>query len=216
MSVWPKRTIDWVLRRGAISALALLTVLTPVHAQDLRKSALAAAEWAVSARNPQALADSIGLLLDSGYSTDPDDPFSVSVWLEELRGMDSGQALAEELEARQARGQLDGARRTVVRLAPGETMALPMTMVAREPALIEARLWRGSDEADVDLQVLGPDGATIAEDAGPDTGIVGYGVFVEFRPDTCLAIMVELTNRGTGEGRLAVLAPLSLRDTCEE
>ena len=216
MSIWPRKAIEWVLWRGALSALAVLTALPPVHAQDLRKSALAAADWAVSVRNPQALADSIGLLLNSGYSAEPDDPFSVATMLDELRSMKGGAELAASLEAEQARGQLDGARRTVVRLGPGETTAVPMTMVARENALIEARLWRDADGADIDIQVRGPDGELIAEDTGPETGIVGYGVFVEFRPETCLAISLELTNKGTKAGRLAILAPLSLRDTCEE
>ncbi len=216
MNVWPRKAIDLMLRSGILSVVVLTTALSSALAQDLRKSARASADWAISTKNPDALADSIGMLLDSGYSIEADDPFSVSGFLAELRAMDGGAVLADQIEADRSRGQLDGSKRKVVTLGAGETHVEPMTMVAREPALIEARLWRGFEDADIDIEVLGPEGAPIAQDVGPETGITGIGAFVEFRPETCLAITLEITNRSNTEARLAILAPLSLRDICEE
>lgn len=208
--------MDEALRCGALCVFILSSAISPVNAEDLRKSARVSAGWAISTANHQALADSIGILLDSGYSIHPDDPFSVANLLTELRAMDGGAVLADEIETERARGQLDGAKRKVVTLSAGETHVEHMTMVSRESALIEARLFRGSEGADIDIEVLGSDGSDIAKDLGPETGIPGIGVFVEFWPESCLPISLEITNRGTREGRLAILAPLSLRDTCEE
>lgn len=216
MSVWQTKAIELVLRNSLFVAFGLVSMAGPVLAEDIHKSARTAADWAMSEENPLALADSIKLLLESGSALDPDDPFSVADLLDGLREMEGGASLAEELENSASRGQLDGARRTVVTLEPGETHIQPMTMVARESAFIEARLWRDSEGADIDMRVLGPSGETIADDGGPDSGIPGVGTFVEFWPETCVAITLEIVNRGDRSGRFAIRAPLSLRDTCEE
>ncbi|MCV6592368.1 MAG: hypothetical protein OIF48_05405 [Silicimonas sp.] len=200
----------------ALFLICLLAGQGPGAAEDIRSGAARAAEWALEQENAPALADAITLLLDSGAALDPDDPFSVADLVTSLRRLDGGVALAKTLEARQSRGQFDGAPRQTLTLAAGESREIPMTMVPGEAALIEARLWRGAGGADIDLILRDDEGRVIAEDTGPETGVEGYGVFVEFFPETCLDLTVTLENRGADPARIAVLAPLSLRDSCEE
>ena len=145
MTDWQIRTVEKLRRYGAVFAFSLLAIAMPADAADLRKSARVAAEWAISEQNAGALADSIEILLDHGAALAEDDPFSVSNLMDSLRAIPGGAALAADIEARRSRGQLDGSPRIDLILEPGEIHELPMTMVAREAAFIEARLWRGSD-----------------------------------------------------------------------
>lgn len=129
--------------------------------------------------------------------------------------MEGGAALAEALESRGSRGQFEGAPRIDFMLEPGETRSIEMTMVAGEDAFVEALVFQDFDGADIDLTVTGPDGQVLASETGEDTGIPGFGTFVQFWPEVCLDVIVAVENNGSAAGKVTVLAPMSFRDRCE-
>lgn len=203
--------------------IAVLTVLSlmflgqggSAEAADLRKSALVVAEWAVEANEPQALASSLAVLLEEGGTLDQDDPFSVLPLADALRDMPGGADLLGTVLETGSRGQLGGAARLDLLLAPGETHETDVFLVGSEVTWIEARLWRGSGGADIDVELVGSDGTSIAADISPQTGIEGIAALVDVWIDSCVNATLRITNAGGSQGRVALFVPQSPHQDCE-
>lgn len=133
--------------------------------------------------------------------------------LDALRAMPGGTEAAADIGRDQSRGVISGVSRLDVTLAPGETETVLMTMAGGELAVIEARLKRGSLGADLDLIVEGDQGLRL-EDAGPQSGTVDIGTYLEFRPERCIELTVHLVNRGTQSASAVLLAPASSLVSC--
>lgn len=189
--------------------------MSKAQANAKRLAALAAVEMSIEAKNGQALAESIMLLLEAGHSLEVDDPFTVQPLMVALRGLPEGKDLADGLSNFVARGQIGGAPRVDLVIAAGEAHSQTIRLMSQEPAFVEIRLRKGSDLADIDLQILGPDQKLIVADEGPETGRVGYGNLVEFWPEACVEVTVDITNRGDGDADLVLLIPQSLHTTCD-
>ena len=198
-------------RCGAALFLCALAVPT---AADTLADIETAARWAVEAGNAAALADVIARGRALGGSFAADDPYSLMGFLNALEGLDGGAALAADLRATASRGQLGGAPRQDFTLAAGEERALSVLLVPHERAFVEARLKRGSEAADIDLRVTGPEGALLAEDTGPETGIFGVGALVSHFPESCMPAIITVANTGTTAAEVALLVPLSPRQDC--
>lgn len=184
-------------------------------ALDNRQSAQIAARWAVEARNPQALADSLSVLLKEGSTLDREDPFSVSHLADELAVMPGGPDLLEAVLASNSRGQLGGAARLDLELAPGEAHEVEVVLVGRELTWVEARLWRGSEGADIDVVLTGTDGTGLAADTQPQTGVEGIAALLDVWVETCTRARLRITNAGTAAGRVALFVPQTTRPNCE-
>lgn len=152
------------------------------------------------------------LSLRAGSALDSDDPFSIAQMAKALVEM-TGAPLPPPPDTA-ARGVIAGISRLDMTLLPGDSLTVPLMLAAEEPAIIEARLKRGSDGADLDIRVTGPDGV-LGQDIGPANGVVGQGIYLEFIPDRCLEVSVDITNAGSTEARAVMLAPASARIGCE-
>ncbi len=114
------------------------------------------------------------------------------------------------------RGGTVGVTRAEISLAPVESAFFDLAFQAREPAILEARLKRGSDGAGVDLRVTDVGGAMLAQDLGPETGRPGFGLYVEWLPPDRVAARAELNNRGAGEAYVVMLTQPSSETRCGE
>ncbi len=221
---------------GLLLGLALPAAspaLEPDPAQA-RASAERLATWAVEARRPALLASAIDTLLAEGATLEPDDPWDAARFVRALRAMPGGAVLATQFgrERRDSgttddilgaldgalvvvsRGAMMGVTRAEITLAPGERASFDLAFQAREVAIIEARLRRGPEAADVDLRVTDASGTTLAEDVGPETGRPGFGLYVEWMPPSCANAQLELANVGAGEARLVMLTEPSEQSQC--
>lgn len=210
------------LAPGAGSAEAGSAVPAP-DAGRLRAAAERVGAWAMEAGHPAVLASAIEVLLATGASLAPDDPWPAAEMLAALGRMPGGDALAAGIAASQTaagetrgRGVTSGITRAELTLAPGAATSFEFTFQAREIAGVEVRLKRGSDQADVDLRLVAADGTVLAEDSGPGTGRPGYGLYVEWLPEDCATARAELANVGTGDARLVLLTQPSSRSQCDE
>ncbi|MEM1234001.1 MAG: hypothetical protein AAGH70_07725 [Pseudomonadota bacterium] len=200
-------------RRLAGLAMALALPLA-VGAESLRDIQIAAA-WALEKGNAPALADILARGESLGGSFAADDPFTLASYLEALSNLPSGAELASALTSRAARGQLGGAPRRDFVLAPGATREVAFLLADDERSFIEARLKRGSEGADIDLMLLGEAGTALAKDVGPETGIPGVGALIMHLPEVCARVTVSVSNAGAAPAEIALLVPLSARQTCE-
>lgn len=157
------------------------------------------------------LATAIDLLLRSGGSLAPDDPWSVHDLVLALVAL--GGPPPDDRPIAGARGVLQGVSRLDLSLAPGETRTLSLIMAGNETAIVEVRLKRGADAADIDLRVLA-NGSLLREDTGPATGTPEVGAYVEFRTAGCIEVDVEITNTGTGPANAVMLAPATSLPGC--
>lgn len=204
-------------RTGLLRIILALSVLTSglqAAASDLRDAAWVSAQWALTEGKAQALADSLTLYLREGGTLAQDDPFSAASLLDGLRAMPEGEALAQSIIATQSRGQFGGAPRIDIVLAQEATHLAPLKLAADEITWIEARLWRGSDGADIDLELLDGEGNILAADIGETTGTEGSGALLQLHTDVCLKATLRVTNAGAGPGRVAILIPQSARSVC--
>lgn len=200
---------------GYVVGWLCLTLAGICAADDFRQSARIAARWAIETQNAPVLASSLAVLIDRGGTLDDGDPFGVATLAHALREMPGGVALMEDLLANRARGQIGGARRMDVLIGPGQSHEAKLVLVAAELSWIEARLWRGANEADIELDLIGPDGATLAADRGPETGIEGVAALLDVWMETCTNVTLRVTNTGASEGRVAIFVPISPRQDCE-
>ncbi|MEM9551570.1 MAG: hypothetical protein AAGA05_10370 [Pseudomonadota bacterium] len=184
-----------------------------VPAAQTRAAAMELGQWAIANSNRAVLANAVELALRSGASLDSDDPWSIADLADRLAAMPGGQADLDRIRATRARGVIAGVSRLDVTLGPGDTHRVPLTMAGDEPAIVEARLKIGSNGADLDLQIVGPNDLML-EDAGPETGTATIGAYLEFRPETCLDIEVILRNVGSGTANAVMLAPASSLIAC--
>ena len=202
---------------GAAVCSGALFLLAPFHvgasSLDFR-SLRVAAQWAVESQNAQALADILTLAETSGGSFAIDDPFSVADLMTALRAMPGGAALASAIEADASRGQIGGAPRQDFALESGSEYRVSAILAKGEAAFIEARLKSGSTNADIDLSVLGEDGSVLAQDVGAETGVVGYGAFVDLYPSVCAPVTIEVVNKGAGAAEVVLLVPQSEQQIC--
>lgn len=201
-----------------IMGISFLTLLWPynrVQASDLRDSALVTAQWALRNENPQALADSLALYLEVGGNLTPDDPYSALTLMDGLLTLPGGQELAKTIIATQSRGQFGGAPRIDVIVAQGEVQQTDLTLAANEITWIEARLWRGSGGANIDLELMDMQGNIVAADLDKGTGTEGAGALLQVWTEICMDVTLRVTNAGTAEGRVAILIPQSVRPVCE-
>lgn len=213
--------INWniLLSGAAVLGFAVLHTLGlhgTARAADLRQSAWLIAEWALARENPTALADSITLYLDEGGNLDQGDPFSALAMIEALRAMPGGAALAEEIVATRARGQFGGASRIDILLAPQSEHVADLRLVGGEVSWIEARLWQGSQGANIDLEMHDADGNLLGEDLAEDTGVEGVAALLEVWADACVDARLRIANSGAAPGRVAILIPQSARANCED
>lgn len=204
------------LDKISIAALgfALLLTAVPGAASGLRDSAWVSAQWALATGNLQALAESITLYLEEGGTLTEGDPFSALQLIDELGAMAGGAALAQTLISTQARGQFGGAPRIDIVLEKGRSHLTELTLAAEEVSWIEARLWRGSAGADIDLELFDSDGAVLAADLDAQTGTEGLAALLQLSPKTCLEVTLRVTNVGTATGRVALLIPQTLQLSC--
>lgn len=215
---WAHRDIQ-----AAVFVIGALFFAVPAGSQaqvppwQARSAAAETAAWAIETGNRDALADSIRLLLDNGGVVDPEAPWSAHDLLAALEAMDGGAALAEDIRAEQSRGVAigGGALRYDLLLGAAEEHEIPLVMAQNEPALVEVRPYKGSDGADIDLWVYGPDTTLMGEDTGPESGIEGQMAFVQFTPDRCIPVTVRLFNAGAVPARIAVFAPAATAASCE-
>lgn len=199
---------------GAL-CLAVLVISSAAQALDDRLSARIAAQWAAETGRPAALASSLSVLLEQGGSLDPQDPFSVADLAGALEEMPGGPDLLEAVLATRSRGQLGGAARLDLTLDPGQVHDLDVVLVAAELTWVEARLWRGSGGADIDVALTGKDGLALAADTGPQTGVEGVAALFDVWVDTCTHATLRILNAGDGPGRVALFVPQSTRPKCE-
>lgn len=221
---------------GLLLGLAL-SAASPAAEPDpaqARASAERLATWAVEARRPAVLASAIDTLLAAGATLEPDDPWDAARFARALRAMPGVHTRAArfggELDTSgvmrdltgymgdaflsAGRGATMGVTRAEITLAPGARASFDLAFQAREVAIVEARLRRGPEAADVDLRVTDASGATLAEDVGPETGRPGFGLYVEWMPRTCANAQLELANVGAGEARLVMLTEPSEQSQC--
>ncbi|MEM0936003.1 MAG: hypothetical protein AAGJ91_08880 [Pseudomonadota bacterium] len=195
-----------------LAVAAWLTATKPapaeVPAAQAREASDRIARWAIARENVQMLASAVDVALRSGASLDPGDPWSIHPFAERLKAMPGGAAEMDRILSTRARGVITGVSRIDIVLSPGSEERVPLTMAADEPAIVEARLKRGSDGANLDLRVYVGD-TVIAQDTSPDTGAPGVGTFVEFLPDTCVDVEVAIFNAGSGVANAVMLAPAS-------
>lgn len=200
-----------------VSCVLLCAALAAsAQAQTTRGAAFAAADWAIDTENAPALADAIVILLKSGSVLEPNDPYSVAPLVGVLKALEGGASLADQLASLSRRGQIGGAPRRDIVLMQGETYREDIQVAPDEAAFVEARLKRFSGAADTDLRLFWENGALIEEDLGPETGVLGVGNYLEFWPEACASVRIELTNRGQGTGYVAILVPQSRQDACPE
>lgn len=173
-------------------------------AAQVRQAAERVADWAIDHQNADVLATAIDVLLQSGASLDPDDPWSVHALVQALKAL--GGTPPDDHPTAGARGVLQGVSRLDLSLAPGESRTVSLIMAGDEAAIIEVRLKRGADAADIDLRVLA-NGDLLREDTGPATGTPEVGAYVEFWAGGCIEIDVEITNAGTEPANAVMLAP---------
>lgn len=184
-------------------------------ALDKRLAAEIAADWAVEVGNPEALASSLQVLLAEGGTLEPEDPFSVSALAEALQTMPGGPELLETVLASNARGQLGGAARLDLVLDPGQAHEVSMVLVGAELTWVEARLWRGSNGADIDVELTDADGLALGADSDPATGVEGTAALLDVWVDTCTPATLHVRNVGKSPGRVALFVPQSTRAQCE-
>lgn len=207
-----------IARWLAVLAACSLSIL-PGHAGGLAEERAAAREmarWAMAEERPEALAVAIDLLMQAGASDEADVPFSVHEELTALRAMPEGEALAREVVQERARGVALGGGNSRIELIlnAGDVHIETLVMAAKEPALVEVRLYRGSIGADADVTIRDATGQVVGRDVGPLTGIVGEMAYVEFTPDACLSVEVQITNAGDATAHMVVLAPPALGQGC--
>ncbi len=170
-------------------------------------------------RDPVLLIGALTTMLGAGATLAADDPWDAARYLALLQDISAARGgRYDDQIARLTggfRGTASGPSRYDIALAPGERASFVLTVVQGENAIIEARLKRGSDGGDIDLEVLGPDGQVLAADRGPASGIPGIGVYAEFRPANCQDVTVALVNVGAARARLALIAPPALDQDCE-
>lgn len=206
-------------------ALLALALFLPLSAQaqnstpslmEQKTAARVMADWAIEEQRAEVLGQAIALLLRSGASDVAGPPDSVHDLLGALRAMPGGLQLAEWVLADRARGVALGGGNSRIELAleAGEVHRETLVMAGGEPALIEVRLYRGSDGADAELTIRDAGGTVIGSDLGPETGIEGQMAFVEFTPEDCVSVEVQIRNAGQGAGRMVVLAPPTFGQGC--
>lgn len=207
--------------RAALGALGLTACLaaSPLSAGGIAEDRAAAREmatWAIEAGKAAPLATAIGLLLETGATEKENAPFSVFRELQALRSLPGGADLTRKLLEERSRGVALGGGNSRIELVlqSGDTHIETLVMAANEPALVEVRLYRGSIGADADLTVRSSAGQVLGRDTGPLTGIVGEMAFVEFTPDTCLSVDVQIVNAGDATAHMVVLAPPALGQGC--
>lgn len=203
------------LRAGSIALALALSVQTTggaaaqsVSAAQARGAAETLAQWAMATGNRAVLASALDLALRSGASLDPEDPWSMRAAADRLAAAGGEVTRLAQQEDPQSRGVIAGFSRLDMTLEPGESRDVPLTMAGGEAAIVEARLKRGSEGADLDLRLTGPDGV-LAEDTGPDTGTQGVGAYVEFWTEKCIEVEVEIRNIGDAVANAVMLAPAS-------
>ena len=213
-----------MMRAHLISlALVALAPLTPaaadqaprVPASEARAAGETLGRWAAAEGETRILSAAIELALSGGASLDPDDPWSLADLATALAAAPDGAARLAEIAAMSARGVVAGVSRSEISLAPGQTETIALRMADGERALVEARLKRGPEGADLDLRVLSQ-GGLVAEAVGPETGRAGIGALVYFTPKNCLDVSVELTNAGSAVANAVLLAPASAKLGCGE
>lgn len=183
----------------------------------LRQSAEAGLNAARSAQSPDMFVSALEMYVDGGAVFDANDPWDASALLSEALALASGRA---GLEARLAvlsggrRGVVQGPTRLDTSLQPGEVLRQNFIMANGELAAIALRLKGSSNGADLDLRVVSETGGVIAEDMGPETGVPGIGLFVEWSVQGCDAVDVEVTNQGSGAASFVMMAPPSPTDPC--
>ncbi len=196
-------------------ALTLMCGALDSRASELRHSAWTLAHWALEAGNAAALSDNLIVYVQEGGTLVADDPFSALPLIAGLRALPGGERLAAQVLATRARGQFGGTPRIDLTLGPGQTHQAPLRLVADEITWIEARLWRGADGADIDITLRAQDGTVLAQDSDPGAGTEGAGALIQFAPQSCLDVTLQVINAGTGAGRVAIMIPQSLRTTCD-
>ncbi|MEM9032434.1 MAG: hypothetical protein AAGB18_07280 [Pseudomonadota bacterium] len=184
-----------------------------VSAAEARTAGETLARWALDQSEPDILAAAIELSLLGGAALDPEDPWTVAGYIEELSAISTEVDHLAAFESMVARGVVAGTSRSELTLAPGQTETLTLRMADGERALIEARQKRGPNGADLDLRVL-HDGGILAEALGPETGTPDVGALVFFTPSNCIDVVIELSNAGTTTANAVLLAPASSRLGC--
>ncbi len=185
-----------------------------ISGQQARDAANTLAEWAIETENPDVLAAALELAFSGGATLDQDDPWSMADFAQSLAAMPGGAALLAALDQTATRGVISGTTRFETVLAPGAHESVTLTVAREERAVIEARLKRGSTGADLDVVVFADD-VQIAAETGPESGIEGVGVYIEFFPETCMAVTVEISNLGQGTANAVFLAPASSLVGCD-
>lgn len=212
----------WVWLVAVLAAATVQGVAGSDAAPDpalVRRSAEDMARLGAETRDPVLLIGALTTMLGAGATLADDDPWDAARYLALLQEISAAQGgRYDDQIARltgSLRGTASGPSRYDIALAPGERASFGLTVVQGENAIIEARLKRGSDGGDIDLEVLGPDGRELASDRGPASGIPGIGVYAEFRPVACQDVTVVLVNVGDARARLALIAPPALDQDCE-
>lgn len=209
-----------LVKFGRCAAFATLLVWgLSVHAGGLGEERAAAremADWAIVENRAEALAVAIGLMLDAGASDAAGVPFSVHDDLLALKNLPGGEELARNVLQERARGVALGGGNSRIELVlnAGDVHTETLVMAANEPALVEVRLYRSSIGADADLTIRDATGRVVGRDVGPLTGIVGDMAYVEFTPETCLSVDVQIVNAGDATAHMVVLAPPALGRGC--
>ena len=182
-------------------------------AAQARDAGVLLGEWALENDKAEVLQSAIELALGSGASLDAEDPWSISMLANHLAEMPGGAEALLAMQFTRSRGVIAGFSRSDIFLAPGEMESVPLRMAGGEPAIVEARLKRGSEDANLDLFVIDSNGV-IRKDATEATGTMSTGTYIEFWPATCTDIEVQVKNVGTGTANAVIFAPASSLLSC--
>jgi hypothetical protein len=168
--------------------------------------------------DPAMLLGSLEVLLATGATLEADDPWGAAAILDEFEALARGDiqllALLSDLEAR-PRGALAGPIRDDLTLDPGATLRIEYLVAEGELMDVEVRLKHGSEGADLDLAAYDADGTEIANEAGPETGIIGIGAYIRFIPEECDHFTVEIRNTGNAPASFALVAARAITPDCE-
>lgn len=182
-----------------------------------RLAAETMALWGMENESDLALLSGLSGLLNAGVSLDPDDPWRADYYANILREQFKDDAkLSAQLSLLLARprGVFDGISRVDAILEPSENMRVTVQMAEGETALVEARIKRDGNAADIDLIVKTLSGDIVVSDIGSATGIEGTGALVQWVPETCEKVQIIVTNAGNVPARLVMMAPPSRQDDC--
>lgn len=218
-----RRAVRAILLGACLGASTLsgarIAAAETANSDELRQAAETLAPLALETGDGDLLVAVISALLGGGATLAGDDPWGVAGLMARLRAVDADSGLYRtgiaRLESR-GRGVISGPNRYDSTLAGGAEEEFRLLVAANEHAIAEARLKKGAGAADIDLVVRTAEGEILTSDIGSDTGILGFGAYVEWWPDRCGEVIVTIRNTTDISAGVVFLAPRAQAQSCDE